>query len=159
MCLGDRVDYIIYIETFLDSFWTYIGLLSFQVARASLTEFSKTLVTRALSGADLRNPRISACIRLWGLPLVWSIELFPNNSLTDLGYAGIKMLPWFSNTTLFTSVSVETMMGVPNMFVLNTFPYLLLIGETEKEIRRLTGTICFITWILLLRQTYINKFH
>lgn len=76
---------------------------------------------------------------------MWSIEFFPNNSLTDLGYAGIKMLPWFSNTTLFTSVSVETMMGVPNMFVLNTFPYLLLIGETEKEIRRLTGTICFIT--------------
>lgn len=33
-------------------------------------------------------------------------------------------MPWFCKTTLLTSGSVDTMIGVPNMCVLNTLPYL-----------------------------------
>jgi hypothetical protein len=53
----------------------------------------------------------------------------------DLGYAGIKVLPWLCKITLFTSGSVEIMMGVPNMCVLNTFPYLFqrVIREKKKK--------------------------
>lgn len=43
------------------------------------------------------------------------------------------MLPWFCKTTLFTSESVDTMMGVPNMFVLNTSPYLQITKPKTKN--------------------------
>lgn len=42
------------------------------------------------------------------------------------------MLPWFCKTTLFTAGSVDTMMGVPSMCVLNTFPYLQTYTQTHR---------------------------
>lgn len=59
----------------------------------------------------------------------------------DLGYAGIKVLPWLCKITLFTSGSVEIMMGVPNMCVLNTFPYLFqrVREKKKKEVAFITS--------------------
>lgn len=49
------------------------------------------------------------------------------------------MLPWFCKTTLFTAGSVDTMMGVPRMCVLNTFPYLQTYTQTQILTHSLFG--------------------
>lgn len=111
-------------NTFLISSWTWTRGSWAQEAKVRSTEASISRVIRSLRWGDLRNALMSVWSLFWWCPLMLRIEFSPSSSVMDLGYAGTNMFPWFWSTTLLTSASVDTMIGVPIMFVLNTFPYL-----------------------------------
>lgn len=110
--------------TFFVSSCMYMGQSSFQLAIDSWTYFCISLVIWAFSCWDLKKAPISPCILLWRLPLISKIEDSPINWVRDLGYEGTKTFASLCSINLFTSASVETIVGLPNMCDLNTLPYL-----------------------------------
>ena len=121
-------------NTFLISSWTWTKGSWDQEAKVRATEASMSRVILSLRWGDLRNALMRVCSLFWWAPLMLRIEFSPSSSVIDLGYAGTNVFPWFWSTTLLTSASVDIMIGVPIMFVLNTFPY--LYGYMYKDFRK-----------------------
>lgn len=77
-------------------------------------------------------------ICLWVVPWTAAILHFPKMSSMDCGYPGTSPFASFIRMYLFTSASIDTIVGHPNMWDLKKLPYLLKNYVLVEEKYRIT---------------------
>lgn len=102
-----------------------------------------------------------ALMYLWVEPWTAAILHFPKMSNMDCGYPGTSPFASFISMYLFTSASIDTMVGHPSMCDLNKLPYLMIhtyaIHSHPKTFNK-SNYISLLTSINIFIHTLLSGF-